>query len=398
MFQKIKNIYHFAQAFASAIYFNFPSKKLIVIGVTGTDGKTTTVSMIYHILRLSGKKVSMISSIGATIENRSTDTGYHVSTPSPWQVQKLLAKAVDLQTDYFIVEATSHGLDQNRLAFVDFKVAVLTNITEEHLDYHQNFASLTKAKSKLFSNAQISVLNADDSSFKDMKPIIKNKLKTYSLKSKSADFSLKNFPLEFKVIGDFNKSNALAAAAATNSVEIPYENIVKALHSFKLPKGRMHELDEGQNFKVVVDFAHTPNGLKNALSSLKASLREKGRLITVFGAAGKRWEAKRELMGTISSKLADLTIITSEDPRQEDPLKIARQIAQGLIRAGKAEGKDFFIKVNRAEAIKFATSLAKTGDTVAFFGKGHEKSMNIKGRELPWDEIAEVTKALKALK
>src|SRR3989344_5460646 len=173
MWQKLKNYYHLLQAFVAAIYFNFPSKKLTVIGITGTDGKTTTVSMIYHILKSAGKKVSMVSSVEAIVGNKKYDTGVHVTTPNPWQVQKFLRKALDMKSQYFVLEATSQGLNQYRLAFVDFILAVITNITSEHLDYHKTWQNYALAKAKLFQNAQTSVLNVDDKSFNFLKKIIK---------------------------------------------------------------------------------------------------------------------------------------------------------------------------------------------------------------------------------
>lgn len=398
MLHKIKNIYHLVQAFIAALFFNFPSKSLTVIGVTGTDGKTTTVNMIYHILKSSGQKVSMVSSIGAKIAQKSKETGYHVSTPSPWQVQKLLKLAVDFGSKYFVIEATSHGLDQNRLAFINFEVGVMTNITAEHLDYHKTWASYAQAKAKLLANAQTSVINMDDKSFLYLKPRLRNKILTYSLDKKRADYNLKKSSIVLQAKGNFNLSNALASLAAVSAIGITRNNAANVLKSFKLPEGRMQEINTGQKFKAIVDFAHTPNALRNALETLKSDISENGRLITLFGAASQRWEAKREAMGTQSAKIADLTIITSEDPREEDPGKIANQIASGLIKSGKRQGKDFYIILNRAKAIKFAVGLAREGDTIGFFGKGHEKSMNVGGKELPWDEVKQVEIAIKALK
>ena len=196
MWQKIKNIYHLAQAFLAAVYFNFPSRKLIVIGVTGTDGKTTTVHMISHILRSNAKKVAMISSVNAKIGDKTFDTGFHVTTPSPWQVQKYLKDAVNSGSQYFVLEATSHGLDQNRLAFVNFKIGVITNITHEHLDYHKTWQNYAKAKLKLFKNTETAILNMDDRSYNFLKSGVGGKLITYGIKS-TADFNLKN-PREHK--------------------------------------------------------------------------------------------------------------------------------------------------------------------------------------------------------
>lgn len=379
MWQKIKNIYHLAQAFFAAFYLQFPSKKITVIGVTGTDGKTTTVNMIYHILNSAGFKVSMISSIRAQIGEKSYDTGFHVSTPTPLQVQKYLNGAVEAGSDYFVLEATSHGLDQNRLAFVDFKIGIVTNITHEHLDYHKTLENYVKAKSKLFRNSKISILNADDKSFQVLKSNSTGRIVTYGIKNQS-DFNLKNSEIKLKIAGVYNQLNALAALAATVSLGVTKEKALLALESFEGISGRMEEIDLGQDFKVYIDFAHTPNGLEQALKSLRLT-----KLIAVFGAAGERDKTKREKMGSVAAKLADHVVITSEDPRSEDPQVICKQISKGM--KGKKEGKDYNIILDRQKAIEFAVNLAGKNDVVGIFGKGHEKSMNIKGEEQPWDEF-----------
>ncbi|MDP2632969.1 MAG: UDP-N-acetylmuramoyl-L-alanyl-D-glutamate--2,6-diaminopimelate ligase [Candidatus Curtissbacteria bacterium] len=378
MWQKIKNIYHAAQAFLAAFYFQFPSKKIIVIGVTGTDGKSTTVNMIYHILNSVGLKVSMISSLRAQIGEKSYDTGFHVSTPTSSQVQKYLNGAVEAGSDYFVLEATSHGLDQNRLAFVDFEIGIVTNITHEHLDYHKTLENYVRAKSKLFRNSKISILNADDQSFQVLKSNSTGRIVTYGIKNRS-DFNLKNSEIKLKIAGVYNQLNALAALAATVSLGVIKEKALLALESFEGISGRMEEIDLGQDFKVYIDFAHTPNGLEQALKSLRST-----KLIAVFGAAGERDKTKREKMGSVAAKFADHVVITSEDPRSEDPKAICKQISKGM--KGKREGKDYDIILDRQKAIEFAVNLAGKNDVVGIFGKGHEKSMNIKGKEQPWDE------------
>ncbi len=397
MFQKIKNIYHYIQAFISTLYFNFPSKQIIVIGVTGTDGKTTTVNMIYHILKCAGKKVSMVSSLGATIGNITTDTGYHVSTPTPFQIQKLLKDAVNAGSDYFVLEATSHGLDQNRLAFVKINVAVVTNITNEHLDYHKTWTNYVQAKAKLFINVEYSVLNKDDKSYEFLRKKVNGNIKTYAI-NQAADITPKNFSIKLKLKGQFNMYNALAASAATICLEIPREIILNSFNLFSGIKGRLQEIKIGQQFRAVIDFAHTPNGLEQALKTLNSSKFKGSRLISVFGSAGERDKQKRQTMGEIASKYSDLSIITSEDPRTENPLQISKEIALGFKVNKKKEGQDYFIIPDRTEAINFAIKIAKISDIVAFLGKGHESSMCIGDTEYPWSEEEVVKKAIKALK
>jgi UDP-N-acetylmuramoyl-L-alanyl-D-glutamate--2,6-diaminopimelate ligase len=339
----------------------------------------------------------MVSSLGARIGKSTIETGLHVTTPSPWQVQKLLRAAVNSKSKYFILEATSHGLDQNRMAFINFKVAALTNITSEHLDYHKNWQNYAKSKSKLFKGAQYSILNNDDKSFNALKDKIRGKIVSYGL-SKNSAVNPKKLPLRLNIPGKYNLYNALCAAAIAQSLGIKNKQIQSALYDFSLPHGRMEEITLGQNFRTFVDFAHTENGLMEALKALRSICPKGSRLIAVFGTAGKRDYLKRPKMGSISADKANITIITSEDPRSEDENKIAGEIAQGLLAKNKIEGKDYFIENNRSKAINLAIKIAKKGDVVGFFGKGHEKSMNIGGEELPWDEVKEVKSAIRALK
>ena len=390
MWQKIKNYYHLAQAFLSAIVFNFPSKNILVIGVTGTDGKTTTVHMIYEVLKCSGQKVSMISSVGAAIGAKAHDTGFHVTTPSAWQIQKYLRRAVDAGHKYFVMEATSHGLDQNRLAFVKFKVGVLTNITHDHLDYHGTWGNYANSKARLFKNVNLSILNLnDEKSFSFIKNKVKGTTVTYGL-TKDADVNPQNFALKLKIPGSYNQLNALAAAAAASRLGISKQKIAKALNHFLPVHGRMEEVNIGQVFKVIVDFAHTPNALSQAMGAIKP---ERGRLIAVFGAAGKRDITKRAKMGEAADASADIIILTAEDPRTENIETIISQIKKGI--KNKTEGKTLFVVQNREEAINFAVDLAKAGDAVGLFGKGHEKSMAYGKRETPWDEFEAAKGAIK---
>lgn len=378
MWQKLKNYYHLAQALFSALYFGFPSKKLTVIGVTGTDGKTTTVNMIYHILKRAGKKASMISSVNAQIGHKTYDTGFHVSTPSPWQVQKYLKKAAEAGSQYFVLESTSHGLDQNRLAFVKFKVGVLTNIAREHLDYHKTFENYREAKLKLFKNAQFSVINAQDVSYGYVKNHVGGKVITYSKNDKD----------------NYNLQNASAAIAATGVLGISQKLAKRALETFPGVVGRMEDVRLAQPFRVIVDFAHTPNGLTQALKFLRSQKTTKSsRLIAVFGAAGERDKSKRPLMGQAADEFADIIVLTAEDPRSESAQTICEQIESGIKK--KQKNKNYFIITDRSRAIEYAVGLAKSGDIVTTFGKSHEKSMCFGKTEYPWDEFAAAKTAIK---
>ena len=405
MWQQIKNIYHLVRAFLASAYFHFPSKKVTVIGVTGTDGKTTTAHMIYQILKTAGKKASLISSVYATIGNKAYDTGFHVTTPDPVALQKFLKLIVESGSEFLVLEVTSHGLDQNRVFGINFKVGVLTNITHEHLDYHNNYDNYLTAKAKLFRNVKYSILNADDASFAKIKRLVSGKIIAYSLK-KSADINLKKFPLKLAIAGEYNLSNALAAAAAVSVLDVDKKIITKALSQFKGVVGRMENINLGQDFEVIVDFAHTPNALKQALATLRSKLKTKNprllrgfggqaKLIAVFGAAGLRDSTKRPLMGEAAAKYADISVLTAEDPRTEKVEDICRQIASGLNKEGKKEDRDYYFVYDRSKAIQFAINLAQKDDIVATFGKSHEKSMCFGKKESPWDEFATVKKAIK---
>jgi len=404
MWQKIKNLYHLGKAFLYAFFYHFPARHLIVIGVTGTDGKTTTVNIIYNILKKAGKKVSMISSVNAVIGEKKYETGFHVTTPDPRNIQKYLSQAVKAGSKYFVLEATSHGLEQNRLFACFFNIGVITNITHEHLDYHKTYQNYFKAKAKLFRVAEVLVLNKDDKSYPLLLPLCKKrKCFTYSL-DKKADFNLKNFPFKINLHGDYNRSNSLAAVTVAVALGISREIIKKSLKNFKGIKGRMEEIKKGQDFKIFIDFAHTPNSLKKILETLK---KDKGKLIVVFGAAGLRDRKKRFLMGEVSGKYADVIVITAEDPRTEDLNKIIEKIAQGCLKSGAIEQdknkfdiegkKHYFFRVpDRKEAIEFAIrKLAKKGDVVVICGKGHEKTMCFGKTEYPWSDHKAVEESLK---
>ncbi|MGB9706666.1 MAG: Mur ligase family protein [Microgenomates group bacterium] len=408
MIRKLKNLIHLLQAVLANIYWRFPSKKLTVIGVTGTDGKTTTVHLIGHILKESGFRSDLISSVSAP--------GLHTTTPDPWVLQKLLRQMSDRGIKYVVLEATSHGLDQHRLWGVKFHLGVVTNVTHEHLDYHKTYENYLRAKAELFRGVKIAVLNRDDKSFENLKLKIKNsKLITYGIRSR-ADFTPKSFPFETLLPGEYNQYNCLAAIAVSAALGIPPEKIRKAVASFRGVIGRMEEINEGQNFRVIVDFAHTPNGLENVLKTLNSQLvtrnQKTGKLIVVFGCAGLRDVAKRPMMGEIAAKLADIAVLTAEDPRTEDVNEIINQIAEGCLKRGAKEGglskwvnwpnlkrKLFFRIADRREAIRFAIQkLAKRGDIVVICGKGHERSMCFGKTEYPWSDQKEARKALKGLK
>ena len=391
MWQKTKNIYHLLVAILANVFFGFPARRLTVIGVTGTDGKTTTVNLIYHILKESGFSVSMISTTGVIIKGKKYPLGFHVTTPSSFTLQKFIAKAINKneKENFLILEITSHAIDQNRIFGIPFYIAVLTNITNEHLDYHKTFENYLKTKTELLKKSKISVLNKDDKSYRLIKKLLsgyKGKMLTYGLSAK-ADFVFEEEQIATDLIGDFNKSNLMAAYSVCRTLGIPKESVKKAIGNFQLPEGRL-EVVYDKKFSVVVDFAHTPNAFEQLLSSIRPNI--KGRLIHVFGSAGERDKEKRSEMGKIASQYADIIILTSEDPRSEDPTLIIEDISSGI-----GEKKEIYKITDRTKAIEKAVTLAKKGDLILTTGKGHEKSMNLGNGEVPWSDKKEILRILK---
>lgn len=376
----INYFYHLPLALLANLFYGFPTRGLTVIGVTGTDGKTTTVNMIYQILKVSGEKVSMISTINAP--------GFHVTSPDPFMVQRFAKKALTAGDKYLILEVTSHALDQYRFWGIKFDVGVVTNITHEHLDYHKTFENYFNVKAGLLKNVKFSIVNYD---LKEVLGKTKGKLITFGLDK--GDFNQKQIRLNLKILGDYNIENALAALACGFILDIDRKIAQRVLERFGGITGRMEEIKNNKGIKIFIDFAHTPNALLQALKALRP--KTSGRLIAVFGSAGRRDTEKRSLMGEIAAREADIVVVTAEDPRGEIE-QINAQITKGAEKIGAKEGINLFITDDRQKAINLvANDLARKGDVVGIFGKGHETSMNLDGRkEIPWSDFEAVKKAL----
>lgn len=427
-------------AWLAAAWHGFPSRELVMIGVTGTNGKTTTVNILQAIFKEAGLKSGMLSTLKAVIGDQEEPLELHVSTPEAPVIQGYLRKMVDAGMTHCILETTSHGLAQHRVTAVDFDVAVITNITHEHLDYHGSYAEYFAAKARLFemvANSQpdprkpvpvvkTAVLNLDDSSYADLKKINVSLQFSYSLDNHAADMhTLQHvtdpwgtyfeievssqtvprgfvdvvMPVKSKLLGIFSIYNMLAAAATAYAIGIDHEDILTGLKTVEQVHGRMHQIDRGQKFIVHVDFAHTPDGLDKAIEAARGLLHlteGKGRVITVFGSAGLRDPEKRRMMSEISAQKADLTVLTAEDPRTESLADILDVMANGCRQVGGVEGKTFWRIPDRGKAIYFALTLATEKDFVLVCGKGHEQSMCFGTIEYPWDDIKATETAIDA--
>ena len=402
---KLKRPYHFFKTgllngFLAEIKYKYPAKKLKIITITGTDGKTTSSTLLYHVLKTAGKKVGLLSTVGAYLGKKTVSTGFHVTSPQPADLQKFMRKMVDKKYEYLVLEVTSHGSYQYRTWGVTPIISGLTNIANEHLDYHLNYDEYLKAKVNILAKAPMAVVNSDDKSYlRLIKKLPNTNLVTYSKKTqlpkKVQSIITKVFP------EDYNQMNAKLVYALAKSVSITDDDFISALKTFEGIPGRMERIKHsgkrvaGNKVDIIIDFAHTPQGLKSVLRSLKEKIEKKdknSKLIAVFGCAGKRDIAKRPIMGKISTELADLSVFTAEDPRDEDIWSIIRQMKEQL-----TTGHDRIVSIaERGEAIEYAiTQLANPGDTVVILGKGHEESMNYNGIEYPWNDIEAVKEILK---
>jgi UDP-N-acetylmuramoyl-L-alanyl-D-glutamate--2,6-diaminopimelate ligase len=424
-----------ALSWIAAAFYDWPARKLTVIGVTGTDGKTTTTNLIYRILRAAGLKAGMVSTVNAVIGDEVLDTGFHVTTPDAHEVQAYLARMVEAGLTHVVLETTSHGWAQYRVDACEFDIGVVTNITHEHMDEHGSYENYRAAKARLFSslevtlpkpqgNPRLGVINRDDTkSFDFLNDFIKVNKVNYGL---SADADVRAINIQYSpsgirfearskdfrvsvksnLVGAYNVSNCLAAlTAAVYGLSVEPEIAASGIATLEGIPGRMEVIDVGQNFTAIVDFAHTPNALKVTLEAAREMLFERRdrqlpvpatqpRIIAVFGSAGLRDKAKRRMMAETSAELADLTVLTAEDPRTESLEVILEEMAAGARSRGGREGETFWRIPDRGEAIRFALHLARRGDIVVACGKGHEQSMCFGGREHLWDDRTAMRAAL----
>ncbi len=401
--RKIKNIGHFILAVTAISYYRNPSRKVKVIGVTGTDGKTTTANYIYQLLELSGKRSALISTVGFFMDGEKKNLGFHVTTPPTFTLNRYLKKAIEKKVEYIVLEVSSHALDQFRVLGVRFTVGMITNVSKEHLDYHKNIENYLNTKVKLLNLSDKILLNKSDPFFKKIKAKLPNKkIYTYSLDDDQVDLSYKSIKnLDTESLTQYNKKNLLAAVLTLQLLDIDTELTKDKLGKLKLPSGRLEYIQK-KPFSVIVDFAHTPNAFSSLLPEIKKEAG--GRIIHVFGSAGKRDSSKRPDMGNISSKFSDLIILTGEDSRGENIDKINSDIRKGIdedfklistvgIDKSTIANKSIIQIEDRKQAIEFALSMAKKNDAVVITGKGPEESMNMGKGEILWNDI-EITKSI----
>jgi UDP-N-acetylmuramoyl-L-alanyl-D-glutamate--2,6-diaminopimelate ligase len=415
----------------------FPAKGLKVIGVTGTNGKTSTCFIIHRMLTDAGYKTGLMTTVAYGVGNDIKPQVAHMTTVSVPLLNKRIKQMKAQGAEYLVLEVTSHALHQHRVWGIPFSVAVMTNLTHEHLDYHGTFENYRDAKRMLFKQTnkntrglRVGIVNTDDPNAHYFASDVKNPV-GYGLKNghvRATKVKLspagstyvavaddEQYDITCHLPGTFNVSNSLAAVAVGRAFGLSKKQIEQGIAALKTVEGRMERVDEGQSFDVIVDYAHTPDSFEKLFKDLKPVV--KGKLIAMFGSAGRRDEAKRAVQGRIAGKYADEVVVTEEDDRDMDGQEIMDQIAKGSEESGKVRDKDLFLVHDRPKAIEFALKRAKKGDTVILLGKGHEKDILRNGpkaaklRHLPqddhnpdrvvehkWDEIAETRKALKKLK
>ena len=403
--------YHWLKSFFAAVRYCFPGRKLHVIGVTGTNGKTTTCFMIWKMLNEAGYKTGLMTTVAwGGVSGREKDLHEqveHMTTVSPKMLNHRIKTIRKAGAKYLVLEVTSHALAQYRILGVPIEIAVMTNVTHEHLDYHKTFERYRDAKRKLFKKGKFGVINADDKSCEFFKKDI-GKYATYGIKNgenrakdvkmgiSKTKYSCGDIKMEIKMPGVFNIYNSLAAICVGKRLGLTDEQIKDGISALEGVEGRTTSFDEGQNFDVMIDYAHTPDAFEKLLPDIKKAT--KGRLIVIFGSAGGRRDpSKREPQGEIAGKYADIVVLTEEDDRDTPGMEIIEQIAVGARKSGKKDGKDLFFELNRPKAIALSLKMAKKGDTVLFLGKGHEKTIERANGEEPYYEPYEIKKALKRL-
>jgi UDP-N-acetylmuramoyl-L-alanyl-D-glutamate--2,6-diaminopimelate ligase len=417
LFSVVEPYGHLLEAFVVHAINGFPARGLHVIGVTGTNGKTTTVFFVHRMLHEAGYKVGMMSTVAYAVGGDISPQMTHMTTQTVPVLVKRLKQMRAQGVDWLVLETTSQALAQNRVWGIPYSVAVFTNLTHEHLSYHKTFERYRCAKVKLFTmtnknkrGLRTGVANADDPNSSFFTKSVKNSL-TYGIKagdmratkiklgtqdvSFRASIDKTEYHLRSQIPGTVNVYNAMAAACVGHILGLSATQIEHGIAALKQVEGRMTRIDEGQSFTVYVDYAHTPDSFERLFRDLKPHLQ--GRLIVVFGSLGGGDIAKRAIQGELAGRYANIVVLCEEDDRKENPDTILQNIAEGVKRAGKQRDKNLFLIHDRKEAIRFGLNQAKDRDTVLLLGKGHEKTIEHADGEHPWNEIDTAHKAIKRI-
>lgn len=415
--QGVKNIlWHFPAAVFAAVYFGFPAyaplwrgrpaRKLKVIGITGTNGKTTTAQFVTKILQETGKKVAMASTINFVMDGREKVNTSKFTTLSAWQLQKFLRDAARMGCEYAVIETSSHAIDQYRIFGIPYEIAVMTNVTREHLDYHHTMTEYRSAKRRLFERAKMAVVNLDMESpeeYLDAKQY--EKKISYSTNDPQAtllaeqlklslhgsEFFVDGTPFTLALPGLFNVENALAAIGVGMLLNIDMQTMSVALAKVTIVPGRMESITNNRGITILIDYAVTPDSLEKLYRLVSQMKIEGGRIIALLGACGERDRGKRPMMGEIVSSFADTLILTNEDPYYEDSNQIIDDIEEGVV---KTTGKEYLRIFDRREAIAKALSIASQNDIIVITGKGAEETMKIGSQVVPWNDARAVREEL----
>lgn len=444
-YNKIVLPYHFLKAGLAGVRYGFPGKKMTVIGITGTNGKTSTAFLVWKMLSRAGYKTGLMTTVawgglpemvGAEGDDGSLKAGEdglhqqtkHMTTVDSMTLNRRMKTIYEAGAEFLVLEVTSHAMTQFRTLGIPIEVAGMTNLTHEHLDYHKTFEKYRAAKCKLFKKAKFGIANADDASavffMHEVKKGLTYGVKKGSLRARNIELSaegvsyevkgieieraekavgvmddtkykVSDFTIQTQIPGVFTVYNTLLAAGIGLRLGLNETQIRDGIYALKSVEGRMNRIDLGQNFTAIVDYAHTPDAFLKVFESVAPN--ERGRIIAVFGGAGRRDETTRDERGEIAAKYADICIITEDDSRDEDPIAIAKMFLVGCERQGKTLDKEVLFELDRRRAIERACAMAKKGDIVLILGKGHEKTILRKNGAEPFEDLKETERAIKRI-
>jgi len=421
-YNKLVIPYHVLRADLAAHQYGFPGKRMRVIGVTGTNGKTSTCFLIWKMLNAAGHKTGLMTTVAWGVDKLEKQIE-HMTTVDAKTLNYRMKKIADAGAEFLVLEVTSHALAQHRTFGVPIEIAVMTNVTHEHLDYHKTFENYRDAKRRLFKMAKYGVINEDDKSWayfaKDVKEYITYGINSGILRAKDVRLGAQGVEysvgceasvgdkhvsgskhasgdilrIKTKIPGEFTVYNSLAAVAVGLKLGLSKEQISQGILALDSVEGRMNRVDLGQNFEVIVDYAHTPDAFLKVYESVVPG--KKGRIISLFGGAGRRDESTRGERGEIAAKYSDIVIITEDDSRDENPAEIAEEFVKGAEQAGFLREKNLLVELNREKAIQMAVDLAKKDDIVLILGKGHEKTILRATGAVPFEDLKVTEKALR---